>query len=203
MEKHFNLSRYKELLKLEEDGEISFFDPELFGYEASVAGQIRYNRKKDYSILIHEYLSRIISPYEFRSKFLRMQDEDSDKSIIILKDFQELESFTLVKDLEIFSDSINKIETLCFEYDEVWDGTMEPMSESKFYYLVNIHSLQLQEAFSIDRFRDLRDNLELTNNSDLMTSKNNALSNDLEKRSYTIMVISLLFFSLCFIIPYN
>jgi hypothetical protein len=180
MEKHFNLSRYKELLKLEEDGEISFFDPELFGYEASVAGQIRYNRKKDYSILIDEYLSRTIPPYEFRFKFLQMEKEDSNKSITILKDFQELESFTLAKDLKIFSDSIYKIGTLCFDYD-ISDETIEPMSESKFYYLVNIYSLQLQEAFSIDRSRDLRDSLELTNNSDLTTAKNNTSSNDLKK----------------------
>ena len=70
MEKHFNLSRYKELLKLQENGEISFLDLELLSYKASVAKQMCYNRKKDYFLLIHEYLSRIIPPYEFRSKFL-------------------------------------------------------------------------------------------------------------------------------------
>jgi hypothetical protein len=43
MEKHFNLSRYKELLKLEESGKISFLDEnylELLSYKASVAEQI-------------------------------------------------------------------------------------------------------------------------------------------------------------------
>ena len=103
-----------------------------------------YNRKKDYFILIDQYLSRIIPPYEFRSKFLQMEKKDSEKSTLILEDFQELEVFTLAKDLEKFSDLINQISTLCFEYGEVWDGTMELMSESEFYCLVNNHYLQLE-----------------------------------------------------------
>lgn len=60
MEKHFNLVRYKELLKLQENGEISFLDFELLSFKASVAQQICYNRKKDYFIVIDEYLSLII-----------------------------------------------------------------------------------------------------------------------------------------------
>ena len=36
MEKYFNLSRYKELLKLQENGKISFFDLELLSLQASV-----------------------------------------------------------------------------------------------------------------------------------------------------------------------
>ena len=143
MEKDFNLSRYKELLKLQENGKISFLDFELLSFKATVAQQMCYNRKKDYFILIDEYLSRIIPPYEFRSKFLQMEKEDSEKSTIILEDFQKLEVFTLAKDLEKFSDLIGKISTLCFEYSEIWDGTIEPMSESEFYYLVNNHYLQL------------------------------------------------------------
>ena len=157
MEKHFNLSRYKELLKLEESGKISFLDEnyfELLSYKASVEEQISYNRKKDYFLLIHEYLSRVISPYEFRSKFLQMEKEDSKKATIILEDFQELEVFTLAEDLEKFSDLITQISTLCFEYDEVWDGTMERMSESEFYYLVNNRYLQLQKAFPFENFNN-------------------------------------------------
>ena len=144
MEKYFNLSRYKELLKLQENGKISFFDLELLSLQASVAQQMYYNRKKDYFILIDQYLSRIIPPYEFRSKFLQMEKKDSEKSTLILEDFQELEVFTLAKDLEKFSDLIDQISTICFEYGEVWDGTMEPMSESEFYCLVNNHYLQLE-----------------------------------------------------------
>lgn len=149
MEKSFNLSRYKELLKLEANGDITFLDLELLSFKASVAQQMCYNRKKDYFLLIDEYLSRVIPPYEFRSKFLQMKKEDSKKSIIIIEDFKKLEVFTLAKNLEKFSDLISEISTLCFEYDEVWDGTMEPMSESEFYSLINNYYLQLQEAFPL------------------------------------------------------
>ena len=121
MEKYFNLSRYKELLKLQENGEISFLDLELLSFKASVGQQMCYNRKKDYFsfVLIDEYLGRIIPPYEFRSKFLQMEKEDSEESTIIIEDFQEFEVFTLAKDLEKFSDLIGQISTLCFEYGEV------------------------------------------------------------------------------------
>ena len=149
MEKSFNLSRYKELLKLEANGDITFLDLELLSFKASVAQQMCYNRKKDYFLLINEYLSQVISPYEFRSKFLERKKEDSKKSTIILEDFKKLEVFTLAKNLEKFSDLISEISTLCFEYDEVWDGTMEPMSESEFYSLINNYYLQLQEAFPL------------------------------------------------------
>jgi len=82
-----------------------------------------------------------------------MKKEDSAKATIILEDFQELEVFTLAKDLENFSDLIDQISTLCLEYGEIWDGTIEPMSENEFYYLVNNHYLQLQEAFPFGNFK--------------------------------------------------
>ena len=154
MEKYFNLSRYKELLQLEEKGIISFLDLELVTYKASVAQQIQYNRKKDYFIVIHEYLSQIITPYEFRSKFLQMQKDDSAKAALILQNDQELEVFTLAKDLEKFSNLISEISTLWLEFAEVWDGTMELMSESEFYSLVNNNYLQLQEAFPFGNFNN-------------------------------------------------
>ena len=82
-----------------------------------------------------------------------MENEDSMKSAIILKDFQELEVFTLAKDLEKFSDPKGEIGTLCLEYDEIWDGTMKRMAETKFYSLVNNHYLQLQKAFPLENFK--------------------------------------------------
>ena len=78
-----------------------------------------YNRKKDYFILIDQYLSRIIPPYEFRSKFLQMQKDESAKATIILENFQELKVFTLAKDLEKFSDLISQVSTLWLGFDEV------------------------------------------------------------------------------------
>ena len=65
-----------------------------------------------------------------------MKKEDSKKSTIIFEDFQQLEVFTLTENIKKFSDLIGEIRTLCFEYDEIWDGTMKPMSESEFYDLV-------------------------------------------------------------------
>ena len=72
-----------------------------------------------------------------------MKKEDSNKSTRIFEDLQELEVFTLSNDLENFSDLIVEIFILCREYGEVWDRTMEPMSKSEFYDLVNNYYLQL------------------------------------------------------------
>jgi hypothetical protein len=151
MEKYFNLSRYKELLQLEESGKDSLFEfdkpfVELLSYRANIEDQISYNRKENYFSLIDKYLSRVIPPDEFRSKFLEMEDQDSRTASIILEDFRELEVFTLANDLEEFSDLIGQISTLCFEYYEIWDENMELMSESEFYYLVNNHYLQQGDA---------------------------------------------------------
>jgi len=152
MTKYFNLSRYKELLQLEESVKDSLLDKtfvELLSYQASIGGQISYNRKENYFSLIDKYLNRVIAPNEFRSKFLEMEKQDSRAVDIILEDFQELEVFTLADDLKEFSDFKIEISTLCFGYYEVWDGTMERMSESEFYNLVNNCYLQFQKAFPV------------------------------------------------------
>jgi hypothetical protein len=120
-----------------------------------VEHQMCYNRKKDYFLLIQDYLSRIISLDEFQSKFLQMEEEDSENGTRIREDFQELEGLTLAKDLEIFSDLMNKISTLCLDYSKlgVGDGTLKRMSESEFYSLVNSHYLQLQDAFPFENLK--------------------------------------------------
>lgn len=76
-----------------------------------------------------------------------MEKEDSEKATIILKDFQKLETFILADDLDDFSNLTIEMSTLCFEYDEMWDETMERMSESEFYSLVNKHYFQLAKLF--------------------------------------------------------
>ena len=85
-------------------------------------------------------------PDEFRLKFTQMEKEDSEKAALILNNPQELWVFNFAKDLDKFSDSIDKISTLCFEYGEFWDGTTEQMPESTFYFLVNDHYLQLRNV---------------------------------------------------------
>ena len=150
MKKKFNLSAYKKLLKLDDSGKIVFLDKnslELLNYQVSIERQINYDRKADYFLLIHEYLTGAITLYEFQSKLVEMDNEDSRKATIILENFQELESFYLAEDLDTFSDLVLEISDLCFDYYEVWDGTMKPMSEAELYDLVNNCYLQLQEAF--------------------------------------------------------
>jgi hypothetical protein len=82
-----------------------------------------------------------------------MEKEDSEKGTRIREDFQELEVFTLAKDLEIFSDLMNQISTLCLEYPELGDRNIERISESEFYSLVNKHYLELQEAFPFENLK--------------------------------------------------
>lgn len=153
MEKLFNLSLYKELLKLEKNGDIAFLDLELLSYKTSVAEQIYYKQKKDYFILVDEYLSGIIMPYKFWSKFIKIENENSEKSTVILKDFKKLEVFTLAQDLKKFSDLICQISTLCLDYNELRDGTIKRMTENEFYSLVNNHYLQLQKFFPFENFK--------------------------------------------------
>lgn len=148
MKKRFDLSSYKKLLKLSESGEISLLDEnflKLLDYGASVYHQICYNQKEDYFLLIEEYLNQVISPNDFRFKILEMTKEKSKETKIILGDFQKLEDFTFVEGYEKISDIILEISTLCSDFYETWDGTIEPMPESKFYDLVNNYYRQLQE----------------------------------------------------------
>lgn len=149
MANQFNLERYKELLELEKSKKITFLDLELLTYEANIESQISYNRKENYFSLMEKYLNEKIVGHEFRSKFLEMEKQDGKIAYIIKQDLQNLEVFTLADDLEEFSHLIGEISTLCFEYNEIWDGTMIPMSESEFYSLVNKHYYQLAELFPI------------------------------------------------------
>ena len=148
MTKKFNLSRYKELLDLQKKNKITFLDLELLTYKADIESQIYYNRKENYFSLIEKYLKKKLTGHDFRSKFLKMETQDLKIAYTIKQDFQKLETLTLADDLEDFSNLITQISTLCLEYDEIWDGTMERMSEIEFYSLVNKHYFQLAKLFS-------------------------------------------------------
>lgn len=72
MKKIFNLSAYKQLLKLEKNGKISVVDEkfrELCGYAESVKMQIMFNLKVDY--LIEKYLNRVVTPPRLSVKIFR------------------------------------------------------------------------------------------------------------------------------------
>ena len=105
------------MLQLEESGKYSLLDEtflELLTYQASIEGQISYNQKENYFLLIEKYLNRVITPREFRLKISEMENQDSRTADVILKDFQELEVFMLADDLKEFSDLESEISTLCF-----------------------------------------------------------------------------------------
>ena len=81
-------------------------------YQASIGGQISYNQKENYFSLIEKYLSRVTTLRKFRLKFSEMEKQDSRTADIVLKDFQELEVFTLADDLKEFYDLKSEISTL-------------------------------------------------------------------------------------------
>ena len=146
MKKNIDLVRYKELLKLEADGNLSLLDDafyELLDFQSSIQNQISYNRKEIYFLLVEKYLNSLLTPTEFRSKFIELEHQDSRTLDIIKQDFRQLEVFTLPKNLNKFSEFQDEILTLCSEYGEIWDGNIRPMSETEFYSLVKKQYLQL------------------------------------------------------------
>lgn len=130
-------------------------DLELVTYKESIESQICYNRKENYFSLVEKYLKGKLAGHDFRAKFLKMETQDGKTAYTITRDFQNLEAFTISDDLEDFSNLKMQISTLCFEYDEIWDGTMERMSESEFYSLLNKHYFQLAKLFSADSTNNL------------------------------------------------
>ena len=145
MKKKFNFIGYKELLDMENRGEIVFLDTNYFKllrYQTSVGKQLIYDRKEDYYSIINKYLNKTLTIIEFRTQFLAMEKEDMEKGYVILGNTQELEVFDLAEDPEKFSRLIGEIFDLCEDY-----YIIEPMPETKFYFLVNKYSHQLQETF--------------------------------------------------------
>jgi hypothetical protein len=145
MKKKFNFTGYKELLDMENRGEIVFLDTNYFKllrYQTSVGKQLIYDRKEDYYSIINKYLNKTLTIIEFRAQFLAMEKEDMEKGYVILGNIQELEVFYLVENLEKFSRLIGEIIDLCEDY-----YIIEPMPETEFYFLVNKYSHQLQETF--------------------------------------------------------
>ena len=148
MLKKFNTSRYKELRKVNPNSFSNEIFLEFLGYEGQIVSQTSYNRKEKYFSLIKNYLSGIITLYEFQSQFFKMQRQDSEQAGLILEDFQVLEEFILADNLENFSDLMVEIETLCSEcYDIVDDESGKPMTERQFYSLVNTCYFQFQKIF--------------------------------------------------------
>ena len=154
MKNIFNVTRYRELVEKEtalvNEKKVLFYENrsefiELLKYQASVEVQISYNRKNDYFLLINKYLNQLITPSEFRNEFLEMEKQDSTKAEKILQDFQQLSFFSLVENLEEFSNLTGQISDLCFEVIDVGYG--EGLSKDEFHDSVNILCLQLKKSF--------------------------------------------------------
>jgi hypothetical protein len=72
-------------------GEIVFMDVNYFKllkYQTSVGEQLIYDRKKDYYLIINNYLNRTLMLIEFRTQFLDMEKEDREKGYVILGNIQ-------------------------------------------------------------------------------------------------------------------
>lgn len=148
VEEKFNLSRYKELLKLQKNQKSSFLNQELLDYTIILEDQIAYSKKDDFLVSIRQYLSKKISADEFRSKIIQINKEIGAKCDLLLDDFEDLEQFSISKNLKEFSDPIYEISTLCSEFYEAWsfDKTAKSMPEEEFYKLIYKYSIQLQNA---------------------------------------------------------
>lgn len=92
MQTIFNVDRYNELLEkekcLSEQGNSLIFENkdefiELLSYGARVTNKISYERKKEYSSLISQYIENMITPPMFQSEFLEMKREDAEAAKMI------------------------------------------------------------------------------------------------------------------------
>ena len=145
MANYFNLSRYKELLNLKKNNKISFLDEdfmELLIYKSNVAEQISYDRKEAYFLLISKFLDRSITISDFNSQIKELQEQDNRKSKILLENSQELQTFPLASDLKIFSNSINNISEVCFDFYESFND-LESITKDELYDSVNKYYSEL------------------------------------------------------------
>ena len=120
---------------------------ELIKYKSAIKKQISYNRKQDYFSLISEFLNRNLEIHEFESQINELQKEDDRKSKKILENFQNLQSFSLASDLEMFNTPINNILEACFDFYESLADDVKPMTKNELYELVNKYYFQLQTSF--------------------------------------------------------
>lgn len=107
--------------------------------------------------MLNKYIKKEILPYEFRSKFLEIHKQNSEKTVIFLKDFQKLGNLVLYTGSEKFGDLMSTISTLCLEFDIFlfWsDCDADRMSEEEFYLLVKRYSSEfLQEQLIYRSFK--------------------------------------------------
>ena len=139
MTEFFDLLRYKELKKLDNEGKIPFLSDtfmEFLNLRCEISAQISYNRKEVYFSLIKQYLNNFITMDEFLETYNDMMEQDSKIASETLQDFQKLEGLPLSKNRRKFFGPIVDISSLCAEYTG-------DMSQSDFYSFVKLEFSKL------------------------------------------------------------
>lgn len=160
MIKYFDILSYQKLKKLENTTGLSDQnEKKLSNFIINVSDQIHYSSKTDYNLLLNKYLKKEILPYEFRFKFLKLRNQNSEKTALFFKNFQALENLVLSKQSEKFGLLVSKISDLCIGFDISWnDCESDLMSETEFYFLVKSYSselLQEQQHLVYESFKFL------------------------------------------------
>ena len=144
----FNLSRYEELLNYVKTTDRKLLDmtllKEFWDIQLTVQNQIFYERRIDYFDLIQQYLDKKIDSYIFRSKFMKLQREDLEKSKKILNNFEKLSNFWFELNSDDFYSTLDPISETCICAIE-HDGPDELPSPEEYYNSVKKAFLKLQK----------------------------------------------------------
>jgi hypothetical protein len=151
----FDIERYKKLLEKEkcfnqQTNSLNFEEYrnefiELLSYGARVQNQISYERRKEYSFLISQYMERVVTPETFQAELLEMKKEDSEASEMIIDDFKQLAIFSVDLKAVEFSSLLKEISDVSMIAQEF--GPEEGISDQKFRKSVEKTFLQMQKFF--------------------------------------------------------
>lgn len=146
----FDLQKYKELLAKQDSfpNDISLFSNsqfiELCTLEGKVEIQVYYENRHQYSVLIQNYLNKLITPHRFRADFTLLKEEDIKKAEKILENFEELSNFWIDSDLNDFSSSFETMYDNCLSIIELEDEG-GAMMETDFRNSIEKHFFKIQK----------------------------------------------------------
>jgi hypothetical protein len=152
MDNKFNFKRYIELVDIETSLESQnkvFFEEnkkqflELLSYRADAESQMTYNRKNIYFSLIEGYLTKKLTPDEFRSKFLDSKTKDSSDAYRITSDLKQLSTFQVSSKATQFSSLILQVHNSSMSIIDL--GPEDGLSETEFRALVKKTYSQLKD----------------------------------------------------------
>jgi hypothetical protein len=96
-------------------------------------------------LLIDKYLNQLITSFEFQIEFLKMEKQDDTKAKKIFQDSQQFSGFSLVENLEEFSNLMGQISDLCQDIID-W-GYEDGLSKDEFHHSVNNLYFQIKKSF--------------------------------------------------------